>query len=95
MDSAAEKLCRSCQGCQVVGEFCVPVPMQRVELPTSPWKDVDLMGPLPTGESLLVVVDYYSHFYEVGILRSTTVDKVIDFLVPVFTRYGYPFSGKI
>ena len=96
MDAAAEKLCRSWHGCQVVGELCAPEPMQRVEPPTGPWQDValDLMGPLPTGESLLVVVDYYSRFYEVGILRSTTVDKVIDFLGPVFTRYGYPFSVK-
>ena len=47
---------------------------------------VDLMGPLPTGESLLVVVDYYSRFCEVGILLSTTVDKVFDFLGLVFTR---------
>ena len=33
-----------------------------------------LDGPLPTGESLLVVMDYYSRFYEVGILGWTTVD---------------------
>ena len=96
MATAAEKLCRSCHGCQVVGELCAPEPMQREELPTGPWQDVavDLMGPLPTGESLLVVVVYYSHFYEVGILRSTTVDIVIDFLGPVFTRFGYPSSLK-
>ena len=87
MDAAAEKLCRSCHGCQVVGELCALEPMQRIEPPTGPWQNVavDLMGPLPTGESLVVVVDYYSCFYEVGILRSTTVDKVIDFLGPVFS----------
>ena len=60
MDAAAEKLCRSCHGCQVAGELCAPEPMQRIESPTGPWQDVavDLMGPLPTGESLLFVVDY-------------------------------------
>ena len=91
MDATAEKLCGSFHGCQVVGELRAPEPMQRVEQPTGPWQDVavDLIGPLPTGERLLVVVDYYSR-----ILRSTTVDKVIDFLAPVFTRYGYPFSMK-
>ena len=70
--------------------------MQCVEPLTGPWQDVavDLIGPLPTGESLLVVVDYYSRFYEVGILRSTTVDKVINFFGPVLTHYGYPFSVK-
>ena len=58
----------------MVGELCAPEPMQRIEPPTGQWQNVavDLMGPLPTGESLLVVVDYYSRFYEVGILRSTT-----------------------
>ena len=62
MDAATEKLCRSCHGCQVVGELCAPEPMQRIEPPTGPWQDVavDLMGLLPTGESLLVVVDYYT-----------------------------------
>ena len=96
MDAAAKKLCRSCHGCQVVGELCAPEPMQCVEPPPGPWQDVmvDLMGPLPRGESLLVVVDYYSCFYEVGILRSRTVDKVIDFLGPVLTRYGHRFSVK-
>ena len=70
--------------------------MQCFEPPTGPWQDVavDLMGPLPTGKSLLVVVDYYSRFYEVGILWSTTVDKMIDFLSPEFTRYGNLFSVK-
>ena len=36
MDAASEKLCRSCHGCQVVGELCAPKPMQRVEPPTGP-----------------------------------------------------------
>ena len=89
MDTAAEKLCRSCHSCQVVGELCVPEPMQRVEPPTGPWQDVAVDFPLPTGESLLVVVDYYSNFYEVGILRSMTVDKVIDFL-----GHCLPIAGK-
>ena len=51
MDTAAEKLCRSCYGCQAVGELCAPEPMQRVEPPTGPCQDVavDLIRPLPTG----------------------------------------------
>lgn len=41
----------------------VPEPMKRVEPPTGPWQDkaIDLTGPLPTEESLLVVVDYLVH----------------------------------
>ena len=96
IDKDAEKMCRSCHPCQVVGEFCPPEPMQRVEPPTGPWQDVavDLLGPLPTGENLLVIVDYYSRFYEVVIMQSTRADKVIDALRPIFARYGYPFTLK-
>ena len=91
IDSDAEKVCRSCPGCQVVGEFCPPEPMQRVEPPSGPWQDVaiDVLGPLPSGESLLVVVDYYSRFFEVVVMRSTTSQKMIEALMPIFTRYGY------
>ena len=96
IDSDAEKVCRSCPGCQVVGEFCPPEPLQRVEPLSGPWQDVaiDVLGPLPSGESLLVVVDYYSRFFEVVVMRSTTSQKMIEALMPIFTRYGYTFSLK-
>ena len=82
IDSDAEQVRKSCHGCQVVGEFWVPEPMKGVKPPTGPWQDIaiDLMGPLPTGESLLVVVDYYSRFYEVAIMCSTAAKRVVDVL---------------
>ena len=57
-----------------MGEFCPPEPMQRVEPPSGPWQDVaiDVLGPFPSGEKLLVVVDYYSRFFEVVVMRTTT-----------------------
>ena len=76
--------------------MCSPEPMQRTEPPTGPWQDVaiDIMRPLPTGENLLVIVDYYSRFFEVVIKQSTTTEKIIGVLIPIFARYGYPFSVK-
>ncbi|XP_022797033.1 uncharacterized protein K02A2.6-like [Stylophora pistillata] len=70
--------------------------MQRVEPPSGPRQDVaiDVLGPHPSGENLLVVVDYYSRFFEVVIMHSTTSRKMIEALTPIFTRYGYPFSLK-
>ena len=96
IDHDAAQVCKSCHGCQVVGEFCAPEPMQRVEPPSGPWQDVaiDVLGPLPSGENLLVVVDYYRRFFEVVIMHSTTYRKMIEALTPIFTRYGYPFSLK-
>ena len=96
IDSDAEKVCKSCHGCQVVGQFQAPEPMQCTELPTAPWQDIaiDLMGPLPSGDHILVAVDYYSRLFEVAIMNSTTTTKVVRTLEEMFCRYGYPFSAK-
>ena len=97
MDSDVEKLCKACHGCQVVGEFRAPEPMSRVLPPTAPWQDIsaDLLGPLPTGESILVVVDYFSRFLEVSVLKSTTSAKIIEAIHPIFARFGVPYSLRI
>ena len=44
------------------------------ETPNSPWEKVsiDFCGPLPSGDYLLVVIDDYSRFPEVEILKSTS-----------------------
>ena len=94
MDKEVEKFCKVCHGCQVTSGFNPPEPMSRVLPPSAPWQDcgADLLGPLPTGESILVVIDYYSRFLEVAILKSTASAKVIEALAPMFARFGFPFS---
>ena len=52
------------------------------------------MGPVPTGESLLVVVEYYSRYYEVSVMRSTTTPKIIMALREIFAPLGNPHSLK-
>ena len=96
IDYDAEKLCKSCHSCQVVGGFNPPEPMQRVQPPSGPWQDlaIDLLGPMPSGEYILVLVDYFSRFYEVAIMRSVTSTKIIEVLRPNFSRWGFPFSIK-
>ena len=61
-------------------------------MPTKPWRDltVDLTGPLPTGESLLVTVDYYSRWIEVDVVRNTTSSAIIRCLENHFTHNGIP-----
>ena len=50
----------------------LPTPLEllkHTEFPTQPWQGLaaDLMGPLPSGEYVFVVVDYYSHYFEVDV----------------------------
>ena len=96
IDKATEKYCRTCHGCQLVARPDPPEPLRTTTLPEGPWIDVaaDLMGPLPSGHSLLVVVDYYSRYYEVVILQSTTSAKVIEGLEEIFSRHGLPATVK-
>ena len=70
IDKAAEKFCKSCYGCQLVARPNPPEPLTSTKLPEGPWQDlaVDLLGPLPSGHSILVVVDYYSRYYEYAIM---------------------------
>lgn len=94
MDKEAERHCQACHGCQLVSRPDPPEPIRSTPLPEGPWKElaVDLLGPLPTGESLLVVVDYFSRYYEIVVLRDTKAEIVIDKLDEIFSRFGYPVS---
>ncbi len=96
MDRAAEKYCKSCHGCQVVSRPDAPEPLRPTPLPDGPWQDVaiDLLGPLPTGHSIFVVVDYYSRYYKYDVLLSTTSDKIIDSLESIFSRHGLPITCR-
>ena len=89
-------MCRSCHGCQVTGQYSPPEPMQRTEPPTGPWQDVaaDLIGPMLNGKNLSVVVDYYSCFFEVVVMKSTTTPGIIAALMDIFPRFGFPFTLK-
>ena len=96
MDKAAERHCRACHGCQLVAQPDPPEPIRSTSLPDGPWQDlaVNLMGPLPSGHSLLVIVDYYSRFYEVEVMQSTTAENIIDRLADTFCRHGLPNTIK-
>ena len=94
MEKYAERYCKSCYGCQLTSRPYPPESIRTTTLLTGPWRDlaVDLMGPLPSGKSILVVVNYYSRYYEADVLKSTTAPKIISSLEEIFSRHGLPES---
>ena len=53
---------------------------------------MDLLGPMPTGEYVLVVIDYYSWYYELEILMSVTASQIISRLEKIFAVRGLPVT---
>ena len=80
MDRDAEKLCAECYGCQLVTKYVLPSPVKPTHMPQRPWEDLalDILGPLPSGENLLVLVDYQSRWIEVEVVRATTSKIIIQ-----------------
>lgn len=94
IDRDAEDVCRKCHPCQVVSQISSPEPMKSTNLPKGPWQQLgaDLLGPLPSGDYLFVVVDYYSRYVEVDIMKKTTSDKIVKSLHRMFATHGLPLQ---
>ena len=56
------------------------------------WRNLsmDFLGPLPSGEELMVLVDEYSRFPIVEIFRSVSANTVIPVLDKHLATFGYP-----
>lgn len=94
MDQDVVRFVDRCEGCRLVSQSERPEPMQRRKLPEAPWQElgIDFLGPLPSGDYLLVVVDYFSRYKEVEILRKITAAETVNKLEGIFVRLGYPNS---
>ena len=81
-----------CYGCQIVTKNVPPPLVKPTCMPQQPLEELalDLLGPLPTGESLFVFVDYYSKWIEVDVIRALTSKDIIQRLDAQFVRYGIP-----
>ena len=69
-------------------------PLQMTPMPDGPWQKVhaDFYGPLPTGEYLLVLIDRYSRYPEIELVRSTKASVVVPKFDKIFATHGIPLS---
>lgn len=96
MDKEVEAFVKRCKDCTLVSSLGPPEPLVQTQMPDKPWCHiaVDFMGPLPSGHNLLVIVDYFSRFVEVVVMREITAKLTIQALHETFCRYGIPESLK-
>ena len=81
MDRDVEAMCKTCEPYQLVSAYNAPAPLVTTEMPRAPWKfcSTDLLGPLPDGRHVIVIIDYFSRYFEVALIRSTRTENVIEF----------------
>ena len=93
ISSAVEQVIKTCHSCQVTTSSKVKCePIQMSEIPKRPWDTlaIDLKGPFPTGEHLLVLIDYRSRCPVVAKLNNISARTIIKSLKKIFAIFGYP-----
>ena len=92
MDDMIKNTIDKCIPCQAVGKSNPHEPITSTQMPKGPREKLhmDFYGPLPSGEYLLVVIDRYSRFPEVEIVKTTKASVVIPKLDRIFAVHGLP-----
>ena len=81
-----------CIACQATSQPNPPEPLCSAPMPSHAWNElkIDFCGPFPSGHYILVVIDVYSRYPEIEILKSIAAPKVIPKLDVIFARHGIP-----
>ena len=92
MSRDVTEIIKNCHPCQVVTPSTAKCePLLMTEIPTRPWEIVatDLKGPFPSGEHILVIIDYHSRYPVIAVLNDITSASVIQAFKEIFSISGY------
>ncbi len=96
IDLMVERTCRECIMCQAATPKTESAPLEMTELPLKQWDNisVDHIGPFPDGKHVLVMIDDYSRFPVVEVVRSTSTNTTISQMDKIFSILGIPSIVK-
>ena len=84
----------TCTSCAAAVPGNVPSPIKSGEMPEKPWQTVaaDFKGPIggPRGYYFHLVIDLYSRWPEVSMVKNTSFEKLKPALDKVWSRQGIP-----
>jgi hypothetical protein len=92
IDKMTEEAVKKCLSCEVNDNRLMHEPLQMSNLPKAPWLklSIDFCGPVPTGEYLLVLIDEFSRYPVVHVVRNRSAETIIPLLDQTFAIFGYP-----
>jgi len=93
LDKQVEQSVKTCHPCQLVGPRSKTEPIRSTTLPEVPWGDIaiDLLE-ISHGNHLLVVVDNYSCWPKVILLKKTDASLVTKTMEGIYQTHGKPES---
>ena len=95
MDKQVKQFVKACNPCQLVSPRSKTKPIRSTTLPEVPWGDiaVDLLK-IPGGNHLIVVVDNYSRWPEVILLKKGDASHITRAIGGIFQTHGIPDSVR-
>ncbi|CAB4012329.1 PREDICTED: uncharacterized protein K02A2.6-like [Paramuricea clavata] len=92
IDSLVKSAIDSCIPCQATGRPKPPQPLLMREIPKENFDTVyiDFLGPLPSGETLFVLIDGRSRYPVTKIMKKTDAPHLIPCLDEIFATFGLP-----
>lgn len=90
MNADISVLAKSCAACEKYKHRNSRLPMLSHEIPNLPWQVVGLDIFYHDGQSYLILVDFYSFFFEIQKLRQLTAASVKNACMTVYATHGIP-----
>ena len=92
MNRAVSEFVETCISCNAASNHNPPVPLEPNLLPDRAWQKLhaDFKGPIAGSYYLHVVIDQYSKYPEVDVLKSTAFTKLQPVLDRIFATHGIP-----
>jgi hypothetical protein len=94
MNSDITEMISNCSTCMDFRSKNPREPLSPTPIPDGPWQTVGSDLFTWNNEDYLVIVDYYSKFFEVSKLENTRSKTVIMHMKSAFVRHGIPFEVK-
>ena len=91
LDMDIERTCKACGTCMLDQNNPCRAPIHCWEYPNQPWERVhiDYAGPF-WGNMFLIVVDAYSKWTEVCVMRTSTATATVEKMRGIFATHGLP-----
>ena len=84
------EMVQQCSACLATRVYQQKEPLTSHEVPAKPWQKVGADLFHFKDNDYLIVVDYFSNFPEVALLKGTTSSTVITHMKSIFARHGIP-----